>query len=110
MSAVKTHHQNAVAALAIRWTTPDSAWPSRPVLEVAVEVLPTIEDDIVAALIEQLALAIADLADELRSVRAVLREALAIVHSQHREIVRLRRAYYLAIADLRVLRQREVAG
>ena len=67
-------------------------WPSsRPVLALAIELLPTIADDIEADLIETLALTIIDRGDELRAVRAVLSSALALSHTQHVEIIRLRR-------------------
>jgi hypothetical protein len=66
-------------------------WPSsRPVLALVVEVLPTIEDELAADLLEYLALALVDRDDELRAVRAVLSSALALTHTQHAEIVRLR--------------------
>jgi hypothetical protein len=79
-------------------------WPSsRPVLALVVEVLLTIEDDLTADLLEHLALALADRDDEGRAARAVLSSALALSHSQHVEIIRLRRR----LADLRDARRRE---
>ena len=78
---------------------------ARPVLDVAIEALPFVESDFDADLIEHLALGIEDLHDERRAVRAVLSEALALAHEQHREIERLRRVYHQAIEELRVLRQ-----
>src|SRR5437762_192734 len=72
-------------------------WPSsRPVLALVAEVLPTIEDDLTADVLEHLALALADRDDELRAVRAVLSSSLALSHTQHVEIIRLRRR----LADL----------
>ncbi len=100
-------HPDCEAALgAIRWTSSPVPWPSaRPVLDVAIEALPFVESDFDADLIEHLALGIEDLHDERRAVRAVLSEALALAHEQHREIERLRRVYHQAIEELRVLRQ-----
>lgn len=67
-------------------------WPSsRPVLALVVELLPTIEDDLVADLLEHLALALADRDGELRAKRAVLSSALVLSHAYHTEIIRLRR-------------------
>ncbi len=79
-------------------------WPaSRSVLALVVEVLPTIEDDLAADLVEHLTLALADRDDELRAVRAVLSSALALSHTQHVEIIRLRRR----LANLLDARRRE---
>ena len=44
---------------------------SRPLLDLAMEVLPLGEDDLAADLLEQLALALIDRDDEVRGVRAV---------------------------------------
>jgi sugar (pentulose or hexulose) kinase len=56
-------------------------WPSSsPVLAIVVELLPTIEDDLTADLLEHVALALADRDDELRAVRAVLSSTLALSH------------------------------
>ena len=72
-------------------------WPSsRPVLALIVEVLPTIEDDLTADLLEYVALALVDRDDEVRAVRAVLSSGLALSHNQHVEILRLRQR----LADL----------
>lgn len=83
------------------WPAP---WPSsRPVLALVVELLPTIEDGLTADLLEHLALALADRDDELRAVRAVLSSSLALSHTQHVEIIRLRQR----LADLLDARRRE---
>lgn len=72
-------------------------WPStRSVLDVAIELLPAIDDDLEADLVEALVLAIIDGEDESRAVRLVLSEALALAHAQHVEIVRLQKR----VADL----------
>ena len=76
---------------------------SRQFLALVVEVLPLIEDDLMADLLEQLALALGDRDDEVRAVRGVLSSALALSHSQHVEINRLRRR----LADLLDARRRE---
>jgi hypothetical protein len=79
-------------------------WPtSLPVLALVLEVLPTIEDELTADLLEHVALAFVGRDDELRAVRAVLSCALALSHTQHVEIVRLRGR----LADLLDERRRE---
>jgi hypothetical protein len=65
-------------------------WPSpRPTLTLLLEALPDVADDIDADLLEQAAMTIADLTEELRAVRMVLSETLAQSHGQQREIARL---------------------
>lgn len=76
---------------------------SRPVFALVVEVLPTIEDDLTADLIEYLVLILADRDDEVRAIRAVLSSALALSHAQHVEVIRLRRR----LGDLLDARRRE---
>ena len=70
---------------------PPSWLSSRPLLDLVVSVLPLIDDDLAADLLEQLALALVDRDDEVRGVRAVLSSALVLAHAQHVEILRLRR-------------------
>ncbi len=62
--------------------------PSRPVLDLAIEVLPIVSDDVAADLLEQMAVTVADQRDELRALRATLSRALAHAHQQHLEILR----------------------
>ena len=76
---------------------------SRPVLALVVEVLPTIEDNLTADLVEHLALALAGRDDEVRAIRAVLSSTLTLTHTQQAKIVRLRRR----LADLLDARRRE---
>lgn len=72
-------------------------WPSsRPLLELVIELLPAIEDDLTADLVEHVALELVDRDEELRAVRAVLSSALGLLYAQHAEIVRMRRR----LADL----------
>ena len=79
-------------------------WPSsRLVLALVVEVLPVIEDDLTADLVEHLALSLVDRDDELHAVRAVLLSALALSYAQHTEIRRLRQR----LADLLDARRQE---
>lgn len=67
-------------------------WPSsRAGIALGIELLPTIADDLTADLVEYLLLALVDRCDELRAVRSVLAAALAQSHTQHVEIIRLRR-------------------
>ena len=49
-----------------------------------------IDDDVLADLIEQLALAVADRDEELRSVRSLLSVALSHLHAEHVGAARLR--------------------
>ena len=70
---------------------PPSWLSSRPLLDLVVSVLPLIDDDLAADLLEQLALALVDRDGEVGGVRAVLSAALAMSHTQHGEILRLRR-------------------
>ena len=69
---------------------------SRPVIELVVEMLPAIEDDLTAELLEHVALVLADRDDEVRAIRAVLSSALALSHTQQVEILRLKKR----LADL----------
>ena len=79
-------------------------WPSSgSLLALIVEVLPTVEDDLEADLLEHMALVLADRDDELRAMRVVLSSVLALLHAQHVEIGRLRRRF----ADLLDARRRE---
>ena len=77
--------------------------PSRPALTLIVEVLPTVEDDLIADLLKYVALALADRDDEVRAIRAVLSPALTLTHTQQATIVRLRRR----LADLLDAQRRE---
>lgn len=65
--------------------------------------LPTVEDDLTADLLEHLALTLADRDDEVRAIRAVLSSALVLSHAQQAKIVRLRQR----LADLLDERRRE---
>ena len=76
----------------IRWDLAPPPWlSSARVLSVAVKVLPTVEDDIAADVIEQQALALVDRDEELKSLRAVLAVALEIMHTSQAERMRLRK-------------------
>ena len=67
-------------------TLGSAPWPSsRPLMALIVEVLPVIEDDLAADLIEHLALAIIDRDDELRAVRSIQSAVLAHSHAQDAE-------------------------
>ena len=95
MSELRTH--SPLTASEITWYPALAPWlPSRPVFALVVEVLPTVEDDLTAELLEYVALALADRDDEVRAIQAVLSSALALSHAQQAEIIRLRRR----LADL----------
>ena len=88
----------------LQWTLGSAPWPSsRPLMALIVEVLPVIEDDLAADLIEHLALAIIDRDDELRAVRSIQSAVLAHSHAQDAENVRLRRR----LADVLDAQRRE---
>ena len=61
------------------------------VLAISIEMLPTIQDDMAADLIQILALALVDRDEELRAVRSVLSAALEHAHKDHVENSRLQR-------------------
>ena len=89
-------------AVDIAWNLERAPWlPSARVLSVAVKVLPTVEDDIAADVIEQQALALVDRDEELKSLRAVLAVALDLAHAWQAERMRLRRT----VAELRQARR-----
>jgi hypothetical protein len=77
---------------AIAWELdPRSPWlDSTPVLDVAIEVLPAIEDDTVARLLERLVLVLVGQCEELAAVRATLSAAVRELHEQHLLVRRLR--------------------
>lgn len=86
---------------AIAWDLPPvSPWPSAsPVVALAIEAIPAIEDIIAARLTERMALTIVDLVDELPSVRAVLSASMTRAYEQqlvidrlHQQIVQMREA------------------
>ena len=64
---------------------------SRPVIDLVVEILPTIKDDLAAELIEHLALTLVDRDDQLRAILAVLSSTFSLLHLEQAENVRLRR-------------------
>lgn len=71
---------------------PPVPWPeTQPVLEVAVEMLPMIEDGLTADLVKLLTEALVDLMEELRAVRTTLSSSLELSHAQHHEIARLQK-------------------
>jgi hypothetical protein len=74
----------------------DRAGRVKQVLAIAVEMLPTITDDLTADLVEHLARTIVDQEDALRAARQVVSTSLQLAHAQHTEIDRLRKR----LADL----------
>jgi hypothetical protein len=61
-----------------------------PLLTTVIETLPTIDDDRIAALVEQLALAIVEIDEVQRGTRELLSEALVLLHARHTENAQLR--------------------
>jgi hypothetical protein len=59
-------------------------WPSsRPVVDVALELIPILEDPLAAQLVENLMLALVAREEELRAVRTILAAALEHAHALH---------------------------
>ena len=80
--------------------TPDEGFSQRPalpgpslsaVLAIGIELLPTIEDGLLADLVEHLLFALVERDETLLAVRSVLSNALKHAHGLHEENVRLRR-------------------
>lgn len=91
----------------IHWDlAPAPGLPAARVLVVAVKVLPTVEDDIAADIIEHQALALVDRDEELKSLRTVLSVALDVLHASEAQTARLRRR----VADLLRARRAEVSA
>ena len=75
---------------AIRWGL-GPAWPSSaPLRTLVLEVLPTIEDDFNADLVESLMLADVERHEELNAIRMLLSVALSECHRTQQENARLR--------------------
>lgn len=76
----------------IRWTLDGaSPWPaSRPVVTLALDALPIVEDDLARDVITRMATTIADLGAELRAVREVLSEAMTYATAQQRQAMHAR--------------------
>jgi hypothetical protein len=89
----------------ICWTldgpAPWSTW--RPVLDVAIEALPVIEDELGRDIVVLLLDALVDVGEELRAVRAVNSTALAHTHDQHVEIRKLCVQQSALLDELRAL-------
>ena len=75
----------------IRWDLAPAPWQS-PVwlLTAVVETLPGLRDAVAADLIEQLAVLVTNLDEQVNSMRDVRSEALRMAHDQHLEVDRLR--------------------
>jgi hypothetical protein len=76
------------------------------VLAVAGKVLPVVADDIAADVIEQLALALVDRDEQLKSLSTVLSVALELLHVSETQTARLRKR----VAELLQTRRREVSA
>jgi len=70
----------------VSWST-----ATRAVLAMAIEMLPTIADDLGTDLVEHVSLALVDQEEALGAVRLVLAASLERLHEQHVENVRLKR-------------------
>jgi hypothetical protein len=80
-------------------------WPSaRPVLAIAIKLLPRITDEVAIDLIAHLAEAIVDVEDELRAVRTTFSVSLELTHTQQVEISRLRQRLAVLLEERRPAR------
>jgi hypothetical protein len=90
----------------LTWRPAPAVWPdARPVVAAAIAHLPHVTDDDAAALIEHLALAVADREAELRAVRTILSAALAEAHDLGVELRRTRDRYHRLLDARRAVRQ-----
>ena len=107
LSSAITGRASELRAAEIRWDLAPAPWlSSARVRSVAVKVLPTVEDDIAADVIEQQALALVDRDEELKSLRTVLSVALDLLHASQARTARLRKR----VAELLQARRREVSA
>ena len=101
--AARTPH--ALESEQVRWNLAPAPWShSSPLIALAVELLPTIDDGLVVDLIERLALAVIDHNEELTAVRSVLSVALNLLHSERATNERLRAELYRLRDEYRGLR------
>ena len=102
-----TGRQSELRADQVRWDlAPTPCLSSGPVLAVAGNVLPVVADDIAADVIEQLALALVDRDEQLKSLSTVLSVALELLHVSETQTARLRKR----VAELLQTRRREVSA
>ena len=88
-------------ASAIRWDlAPADRLSSRPIFALIGQVLPTVESELVAGLLEETALLLVERDEEVRALHEVLSAAMAHAHAQHTTIHQQRQ---------RVTRLRETA-
>ena len=81
---------------------PPVPWPTtRPVLELAIEMLPVVADKLTADLVTLLVEALVDVTEEMSAVRAGLSSSLDLLHAQQSEIVRLRERLAGLLDELR---------
>ena len=79
----------------LEWRLGPTPWPdARPVVAAALEHLPQIADDDTAAVVEFLALSLADLKAERDALAHLLRLSLALGHEHHIEHERMRSRYH----------------
>ncbi len=75
----------------IRWDLAPAPWPSSaPLMAIVAKRLPTINGELVADLVEQLAVAAVERDEELKAIRSVQSAALDALHSVHQDNERLR--------------------
>ena len=72
------------------WELPPAPWPSSDsLLALVVELLPMIEDEVEADLVQRLGLALVERDEQVAAMRLVLSVALAALNDSHREKDRL---------------------
>ena len=97
---------NELTAAEIRWQPDSARWPlSFPLLQLAVALLPEIEDEQVASLVEDLAELVIKRDEQVAAMRSVQSPALTELHRQRCETTRLQDR----LIELREERRRERA-
>ena len=83
---------DTITAADIRWAlAPGPSWPdATDILQAAVALLPTIQDDTAADLIEGLAAALVDAQEQVRATTVTRSVTLALLHREVAETRRLR--------------------
>ena len=86
-----TERGESLAADEICWTPTSARWPSSsPLIRLAIEVLPGIEDETTATLVEELGMLVEDRDEQIRAMGEVQSVSLDELHTAWRENARLR--------------------
>lgn len=74
-------------------------------IDLAIALLPAIEDDVVADMVEELAIALSDADQAVLAERELVTAAMNVARGQHVELGRLRERYAAVTDELRALRR-----